>query len=182
MKRLKELKQTEISKKLMQEFNIKNSHAVPVIEKITINVGIGKYKENHEFIQKIAQDIFLISGQKPQVCKSKKAISGFKLRQGEIVGLSTTLRGKKMYEFLEKVLNIVLPRVKDFRGLSTKSFDSTGNYTFAIKENIVFPEISYENIENIYGMQICVTIKNSDDKKQSERLLELLGFPFKKDK
>lgn len=178
MKRLQELYKTEIVSKLKNELKYSNIFEVPKITKVSINIGVGKYKENPEKLNKIANDLYLITGQKPHACKSRKAISGFKLRAGEIVGLHVTLRGKKMYEFLEKLLQVALPRVRDFRGLPAKSFDQSSNYSMGIKEHVVFPEITYDKMEDIYGMQISVSIlaKTQDDAKA---LLKELGFPIK---
>lgn len=180
MKRCIELYKKEIIPQMKKDFGFQNIYEVPKIEKISLNCGLGKFKDNHETITKIAKEIYLISGQKPRICKSKKAISGFKLRQGEIIGLNLTLRGPKMYQFLDKLLNVVIPRIKDFRGLSTKAFDQNGNYTFAIHENIAFPEINYEKIEDIYGLQFTV-VMNTKNKKEALTLLKNIGFPFKKE-
>lgn len=178
MKTLKQYYNEDIKKDLMKELKIKNIHQVPEIKKITINVGIGKLKEKTGMTNIIANDLYLITGQKPIIKKSKKAISGFKLRIGDLVGLCINLRGKKMYEFLEKLLKVALPRVRDFRGLSKNSFDKNYNYTLGIKENIIFPEINYEKMENIYGMQITFNIK-AKNKEESLTLMKKLGFPIK---
>lgn len=178
MKRLKEYYNQQIVSELMKELNLENRFQVPKINKISINVGIGKIKEKPGMTNLIANDLYLITGQKPVLKKSNKAISGFKLRIGDIVGLSVTLRGKKMYEFLEKLLKVSIPRIRDFRGFSQKSFDKNFNYTIGIKENIIFPEINYEKIEDIYGLQITFNIK-SNSQKESLLLIQKLGFPIK---
>lgn len=178
MKRLKEKYNSEIIKSMRKEFNFSNNFEVPKITKVSINVGIRKDKLSKELLNKIANDLFKITGQKPHICKAKRSISGFKLIKGDINGLHITLRGNKMYQFLEKFLNVSLPRVRDFRGLSTDCFDKNMNYTAGIKENIIFPEISYDKIENIYGMQItfCTNAKN---KREAISLFKHLGFPLK---
>ena len=178
MKTLKQTYNEEVVKSLITEFKYKNRYEVPKITKASINIGLGKAKEKPELINKAANDLYLITGQKARICKAKKAISGFKLRQGDIIGLNITIRGNRMYEFLQKLLNIALPRVRDFRGLSQGSFDKNNNYTMGIKEHIIFPEISYEKIEDIYGMQITVNI-DAKTQKEAESLLKHLGFPFK---
>jgi large subunit ribosomal protein L5 len=178
MKRINQIYNQEIVPKMKQEFNYSNVLEVPKIKKISINVGIGKDKNNQAKIKKVANDLYKITGQKPRICKSKKAISGFKLVKGDIIGLSVTLRKKQMYEFLEKLLNVTLPRVRDFRGLDESSFDSNHNYTFGIKEHIIFPEISYDKIEEIYGMQISIAT-NAKSKKEAISLFKYLNFPLK---
>ena len=179
MKRLQQLYNEEITKKMREEFKYSNIFETPKLIKISINVGLGRAKENPSIINKVANDLFLIAGQKPRICRSKKAISGFKLRQGDVIGLSLTLRRKKMYEFLEKLLKIGLPRVRDFRGVSLESFDAQNNYCLAIKEHIIFPEITYERIEDIYGLQATFHIK-AKTKNEAISLLKHFGFPFKK--
>jgi len=179
MKRLKEQVQSELNKKILNELKYKNIFQIPKLEKISINIGIGKYKDDMPRITRIANDLYKITGQKPKLCKSKKAISGFKLREGDIIGLNLNLRGKRMYEFLEKLLYITIPRVRDFRGLKTTSIDQNNNLTIGIRENIIFPEIAYERIEDIYGLQITfvTTAKNN---KEALILFKTLGFPFAK--
>lgn len=179
MKRLKELYTTEIAPKIAKEFKLSNINMVPKIQKISVNIGVGRSKEHPEILTKVANDLYRITGQMPRITKSKKAISGFKLRTGDIVGINMTLRGNTMYDFLEKLLNVGLPRVRDFRGLSMESFDKNFNYTYAIKEHIIFPEITYERIEDIYGFQVSFHIK-SNKKEEAIALLKELGFPFKK--
>jgi large subunit ribosomal protein L5 len=179
MKRLYDYYREDIVKRMTEEFKYSNVHQVPKLIKISVNIGLGIAKENPAILKRAANDIYLITGQKPRICKAKKAISGFKLRQGDVVGLSLTLRSRKMYEFLEKLLNVGLPRVRDFRGVPVKSFDAQNNYCLAIKENIIFPEVTYERIEDIYGMQITFHIK-AKTKNEAMSLLTNLGFPFRK--
>ncbi len=178
MKRLKEKYNTEIIKTMQKEFKHSNCFEVPKITKISINVGIAKDKFSNELLNRVANDLYKITGQKPKICRAKKSISGFKLTQGDVNGLNITLRGKRMYEFLEKFLNVSLPRVRDFRGLSKKCFDKNFNYTTGIKENIIFPEISYDKIENIYGMQITFCT-NAKELNETISLFRHLGFPLK---
>lgn len=180
MSRLKELYKKQAVTNLQKNLNIKNILAVPKIENVIVNIGIGKLiKENPKLLDSLKKDIAEICGQAPVEKKAKKSISGFKVRQGEIVGLMTTLRGQRMYEFIDKLVNIVLPRIRDFRGLDPKSFDKKGNYNLGIREHIVFPEIKQEKVEKNYGLEISVatTAKN---KEEGQALLIELGFPFKK--
>lgn len=179
MKKLPELYKTEIVKNMKKKFNFSNELEVPKIIKISINVGLGKNKDNPKLLNIVMNDLYLITGQKPVKTYAKKAISGFKIKEGDIVGVKVTLRKKKMYDFLEKIIRIVLPRTRDFRGISSKSIDKQGNYTLAIKEHIVFAEIEYDRVEIIYGLQISITF-NNNNKNENQELLKLLGFPFKK--
>lgn len=155
-----------------------NILAVPSIEKITVNIGLGQIRDNKEQVEVMRTDLALITGQKPSARKSRKAIAGFKLRQGEVIGYSVTLRGERMYSFLTKLVNIVIPRIRDFRGLSVEKFDGKGNYSFGIKEHTIFPEIEAEKVKNLYGLSITITTsaKNNED---GEKLLRALGLPFK---
>lgn len=174
MLNIKEL-QSELSKKL----EIKNLHALPVVEKVVINVGTGKYEIEPKLQEEAIKTLTIISGQKPVVTHAKKAIAGFKIRENDSIGVKVTLRGKRMYAFLERLANLVLPRLRDFKGVSEKSFDKEGNYTMPIKEQIVFPEIPYNEIQKVHGMQITIKISNSD-KKKSKILIETIGMPFTK--
>lgn len=166
-----------ITPELQKELKIKNIWAVPRITKIKINVGIGKITGNSKDFSYVTDSITAISGQKPVVSKAKVAISNFKLKQGQPVGVSVTLRGKRMYDFLSKLVNVVFPRVRDFRGISPKSFDGQGNYTVAIKENTVFPEITPDDLNKIHSLEITIvtTAKNNE---HSYKLLKAIGFPF----
>jgi len=160
---------------------VKNSHAVPMLKKVIIGVGAGEAKENPKIIDMIAKDLMIITGQKPVVTTAKKAISGFKIRQGEKIGLKTTLRGKKMYDFLERLVRISLPRIRDFRGLKTKGFDKNGNYNLGIKEHIVFPEIKFDKVQKNFGLQVTI-VSSAKNANEGYELLSRLGFPFEKEK
>ena len=176
---IKTLYNTEITKKMSEKFGYKNTLAVPKVNKVVINVGLGESKENPKFTEIATKEIIVITGQKPALTKAKKAISGFKIRQGDKVGLKVTLRGRRMYDFLERLVRISLPRIRDFRGLKIAGFDSNGNYNIGIKEHIVFPEIQYDKVEKIFGLQVTIntTAKNNDEARE---LLTLIGFPFEK--
>lgn len=171
----------EILPKVKEDLKLKNDMAVPRITKIMVNCGIGSYTKAHgKDYSAVTDNIAAITGQKPVVTKAKKAISNFKLREGEPVGLIVTLRGKRMYDFLNKLINIVFPRVRDFRGLSAKGFDGKGNYSIGFKEHIVFPEISPDDVIRIHGLQVNIvtTAKNDDE---GYALLKEFGFPFRKE-
>lgn len=182
MSHLKQNYQEKIVPVLQQELKIGNRLAVPRVQKVTVNVGIGKIaKTNSKLTEEIVANLAAITGQKPAVRRARQAISGFKVRAGEEVGLMVTLRGEKMYDFLAKLANIALPRLRDFRGLDPKSFDPNGNLTLGIKEQIIFPEIMHEKAEQLHGLEVSI-ITNSGSAKKSQKLLEELGFPFKKEK
>lgn len=172
--------QKKVAPKIMQEFGIANSMATPKIEKIVVNMGIGEIKENKEEQEKAAVELGNIVGQKPALRRAKKSIAGFNTREGQPVGLAATLRGKRMYAFLDKLLNVVLPRLRDFRGVKRTSFDQRGNYTLGITEHTVFPEIDLGKITRVRGLEITIVI-NTKDPKISEKLLEELGMPFVKE-
>lgn len=178
---LKEKFVTEIAPELKKKLNVKNINAVPKLSKIVINVGIGKLMAGGKDYSDVEKNITLIAGQKPVVAKARKAISNFKLKQGMPVGVHVTLRGGKMYDFVSKFVNIVLPRTRDFRGISPKSFDGQGNYSYAIKEHTVFPEINPDDIIKHHGLQLTfvTTAKTNDD---AYLLLKALGFPFQEKK
>lgn len=164
---------------LKKEFGYTNPMQVPRIEKVILNVGLGEAVSNAKLIEVVCNEIGAITGQKPVVTKARKSIASFKLRQGMPIGVTVTLRRDRMYEFLDRLMNIALPRVRDFRGVSSKAFDGKGNYTLGIKEHIIFPEIAIDKIEKVYGMNICVvTSARTDDEARS--LLKYLGMPFKK--
>lgn len=178
MSRLADLYKNEIRGKLLKELGLKNIMQVPKLEKIVINMGLGEATANIKMIDKGVEEISLISGQKPVVTKAKKAISNFKLRKGLPIGVMVTLRRDKMYEFLERFLTVTLPRVRDFKGIPSKAFDGKGNYTIGIKEQLIFPEIDYDKVEKVKGMNITfVTTANND--KEARALLAALGFPFR---
>lgn len=177
--RLKEKYTTEVVPSLMEKFQYKNVMQVPKLEKIVLNMGLGEARENPKIMESAVEEMGIISGQKPVITKAKKSVANFKLREEMPVGVKVTLRGKKMYEFFDKLMNISLPRVRDFRGISATSFDGRGNYAMGIKEQLIFPEIDYDKIDSIKGMDIIVvTTANTDE--ESKEFLSLMGMPFKK--
>ena len=177
MARLKETYKKEIVAKLMETYNYKSVMQVPALEKIVINIGVGDATSNSKLLEDAVRDLTTISGQKPVITKAKKSIASFKLREGQAIGCKVTLRGDRMYEFLDKLVTISLPRVRDFRGVSKSAFDGHGNYTLGIKEQLIFPEIDYDKISKIRGMDIViVTTARTDEEAYS--LLEELGMPF----
>lgn len=178
MANLKKKYQENIIPKLMQEFKFKNVNQVPRLTKVCINVGIGRVKEDKKFTNTVLEDIAKITGQKPVITQAKKAIAGFKVRQGMNVGVAVTLRGKKMYDFIERLINIDLPRIRDFKGLNPKSFDGRGNFGLGITEHIIFPEIKYENVEKIYSLEVNIA-SSAKNNKEAIALFRELGFPFK---
>lgn len=177
--RLFEMYKQEIIPLLMKQFNYKNVMQVPKLHKITLNMGVGKAAQDPKLLEDSVKDLELIAGQKPAIRKAKKAISNFKLRQGMAIGCMVTLRGARMYEFLDRLINIALPRVRDFRGVSDKSFDGRGNYTLGVKEHIIFPEINVDKVNRIYGMDITIVTTAKTDAEAYE-LLKAFGFPFRK--
>ncbi len=179
MTRLYDRYQNEVVPALKKEFGYKNPMEVPHLEKVILNVGLGEAVSNSKLIEVVANEIGAITGQKAVVTKAKKSIASFKLRQGMPIGVMVTLRRDRMYEFLDRLMNVALPRVRDFRGVSPKAFDGKGNYALGIKEHIIFPEISIDKIEKIYGLNICVvTSAKTDD--EARALLAKLGMPFRK--
>ena len=179
MNNLQKKYQKEIIPALAKELEIKNILVVPRVLKVVINLGIKEAIHDEGFLTKMQGRLSLISGQKPKLCKAKKSISTFKLAMGDTIGLMVTLRGKRMYDFLEKLFTIVLPRVRDFRGVLNKGFDKRGNYTLGITEQIVFPEVEFDRSEKTKGLEITFVTNARNDQK-SKRLLELLGMPFEK--
>ena len=179
--RLKDQYDKVIVDKLKKKFSIKNKLMIPKVSKIILNMGLGADGADKKKIQLCVDDMSLISGQKPIVTKFKKSISNFKTRKGTSAGVKVTIRRKKMYEFLDRLVNIALPRIKDFQGLSIKSFDQFGNYSFGIKEHIIFPEVNFDKVDKIRGMDITIVI-NGNDNKTKIALLEELNFPFIKKK
>lgn len=176
---LREYYENEIVDTMMKKFSYKNKMEVPKIEKIVINMGLGEAKENAKAIESAAGDLAIIAGQKPIITKAKKSIAAFKLRAGMPIGCKVTLRGEKMYSFANRLINLALPRVRDFRGVSANSFDGRGNYTLGVKEQLMFPEIRYDKIDKIRGMDIVfVTTAKTDE--EARELLRLFGMPFKK--
>jgi len=178
MSNFKEKYNKEIIKSLMDEYHYNTVMQVPKIEKIVINMGVGDGAHDSKFMDAAVKDLTLIAGQKPVVTKARKSIAGFHLREGQSIGAKVTLRGENMYAFLEKLIKVALPRVRDFRGVSPKSFDGKGNYTLGIKEQLIFPEIEYDDVLKIRGMDIViVTTANTDDEARS--LLKAFGMPFR---
>jgi len=179
LSRLIETYNNEIVEAMMKKFNYTNVMQVPKIEKIVINMGVGEAKENQKAMDSAVNDLTIISGQKPLVTKAKKSIAAFKLREGMNIGTKVTLRGKRMFEFLDRLVNLSLPRVRDFRGVNPNSFDGRGNYAMGIKEQLIFPEIEYDKVDKIRGMDIIVvTTANTDE--EARELLTQFGMPFKK--
>ncbi len=175
--RLKSKYIEEIIPAMMTEFSFENKLRVPRVSKVVVNVGLGEALVSSNVVQTVARDLQLITGQKPIERKAKKSIANFKLREGQVIGLSVTLRSNNMWFFLDKLFNVSLPRVRDFRGVSSKSFDGNGNYSLGLQEQVIFPEIDYNEIDKLRGMQInIVTTSNSDE--ETKKLLELLGMPF----
>lgn len=182
MPRLKDKYTDEIKPQLKDEFGFKNDLAVPKLEKVVLNVGIGDAKDNRDILEKTVENLTALAGQKPLVTRAKKSISNFKLAKGQAVGVRVTLRQNRMYEFLDKLFGIVLPKVRDFRGVPTDSFDSRGNFTLGLREQAIFPEVSFQGgaiSGRIRGLEISI-ITTAHDKERGKRLLELLGMPFKK--
>ncbi len=178
MNRLKEKYKKEITEQLKKEFGFKNDFQVPKIKKVILNSGTGRVAKDTALVDAIEKDITAIAGQKAVKAKAKKSIAAFKLREGMDVGVRVTLRGEKMYDFIDRLVSVSLPRTRDFRGLELKNIDENGNLTIGIREQIVFPEINQENARGIFGLQITV-VTSSKDKKQAEKLFRLLGFPLK---
>ena len=179
MNRLREFYNAEVVPAMMNKKKKKNVLAVPKLEKIVINMGVGEAKENSKILDGAVKDLTIISGQKPIVTKAKKSVAAFKLRAGMPIGCKVTLRGDRMYEFADRLINISLPRVRDFRGVKANSFDGRGNYTMGIKEQLIFPEIEYDKVDKVRGMDIVfVTTSNTDE--EAKELLRLFGMPFAK--
>ena len=177
MARLKEQYKNEIAPALNKKFGYKSTMQIPKLDKIIINVGAGEAKENEKIIDSIMSDLAQITGQKPIPCRAKKSVANFKLRQGQVIGVKVTLRGDRMYEFVDRLFNVALPRVRDFRGINGNSFDGRGNYAFGIKEQMIFPEIDFDKIDAVRGMDICfVTTAKTDE--EAKELLKALGAPF----
>jgi len=175
--RLKDKYQKEVRKRIQEEFGIKNVMAVPKIEKIVLNMGIGEAIQNAKVLDNAAEELAQIAGQKPVITKAKKSIATFKLRAGQSIGTMVTLRGEKMYEFLDRLINIALPRVRDFRGVPTRSFDGRGNYTIGVRDHFIFPEIDVAKVDKSKGMNITIVTSAKNDE-QARFLLKELGMPF----
>ncbi|MFD2369444.1 50S ribosomal protein L5 [Brevibacillus sp. GCM10020057] len=177
--RLKEKYTNEIVPSLMSKFNYTSIMQVPKVEKIIINMGVGEAVANAKTLDSAVEDLQLIAGQKPVVTRAKKSIAGFKLREGMPIGAKVTLRGERMYHFLDKLMNVSLPRVRDFRGVSSKAFDGRGNYTLGLKEQLIFPEIEYDKIDKVRGMDIVIVTSAKTDE-EARQLLTEMGMPFRK--
>ncbi len=179
MARLKDLYNNEIVAAMTKKFGYKNVMEVPKIEKIVINMGVGEAKDNAKLLESAVKDLEVISGQKPVITKAKKSIANFKVREGMSIGCKVTLRGSKMYEFADRLINLALPRVRDFRGVNPNAFDGRGNYALGIKEQLIFPEIDFDKVDKVRGMDIIfVTTAKTDE--EARELLTLFGMPFRK--
>ena len=177
--RLLEVYRKEIVPVMKKEFHFENDLAVPRMEKIVINMGVKEGMADIKLLEHVAHELSQITGQKPVITRAKKSISAFKLREGSAIGVKVTLRRSRMYEFMERLFNVAMPRIRDFRGFGSNSFDSSGNYSFGIQEQFIFPEVEYDKMRKIQGMDITF-VMTSTKKEQSKRLMELLGFPFRK--
>ena len=179
MARLKDTYVNEVAPALMKKFGYKSVMQIPKIDKVVVNVACGEARDNAKILDAIVSDIRQITGQQPVLCKAKKSVANFKLREGMTIGAKVTLRGDKMYEFIDRFFNLALPRVRDFRGINPNAFDGRGNYSVGIKEQLIFPEIDYDKIDKVRGMDICfVTTANTDE--EARELLTLMGAPFEK--
>ena len=177
MARLKDYYKNDVAPALMKKFSYKSVMQIPKLDKIVINVGCGEARDNAKVIDAIVGDLAAITGQRPVVCKAKKSVANFKLREGMNIGAKVSLRGERMYEFLDRLFNVALPRVRDFRGINPNSFDGRGNYNMGLKEQLIFPEIDYDKIDKVRGMDICfVTTAKNDE--EARELLSLMGAPF----
>ena len=178
MARLREKYKNEIAPALAKEFEIKNPMAIPKIEKVVVNMGLGEASANAKILDVAAEELKAVSGQKPVITKAKKSIAAFKLRQGMAIGTMVTLRGERMYEFLDRLISVALPRVRDFRGISGKAFDGRGNYTLGIREQLIFPEIDFNKVDKLRGMNISIVTTARNDE-QARALLKAMGMPFR---
>lgn len=178
MARMRDFYKEHVVKHLQEKFNYKNPMQVPKIQKITLNMGVGEAAKDKKILEHAVSNMTQISGQKPLITKSRKSIAGFKIRDGWPIGCKVTLRGERMYEFLDRLVNIAIPRIRDFRGLSNKSFDRRGNYSMGVKEQIIFPEIEYDKVDAIRGLDICITTSATSDDECRE-LLMAFNFPIK---
>ncbi|MGI8544161.1 MAG: 50S ribosomal protein L5 [Aridibacter sp.] len=178
MARLKEKYRNDIAPAIAKEFEIANKMAIPKVEKIVINMGVGEAISNSKILDTVVDELTVITGQKPVITKAKKSIAAFKLREGMNIGSMVTLRGDRMYEFLDRLISVALPRVRDFRGISPKSFDGRGNYTLGIKEQLIFPEIDFNKVDNTRGMNISI-VTTAENDEQGRSLLKAMGMPFR---
>lgn len=179
MSRLKETYKNEIVDSMMKKFGYKNAMQVPKVEKVVINMGVGEAKENAKLLEAAVKDLEIIAGQKPVVTKAKNSVANFKLREGMAIGCKVTLRGEKMYEFLDRLINLALPRVRDFRGVNPNAFDGRGNYALGVKEQLIFPEIEYDKIDKVRGMDVIIVTTAKTDEEARE-LLTCFNMPFQK--
>lgn len=177
--RLREYYKSEVAPALQKKFGYKSVMQIPKLDKIIINVGCGEAKDNSKVVSAIMNDLSIITGQKPVECKAKKSVANFKIREGMTIGVKVTLRGERMYEFLDRFFNLALPRVRDFRGINPNSFDGRGNYSMGVKEQLIFPEIEYDKIDAVRGMDICF-VTTADTDEEARELLSLMGAPFEK--
>jgi large subunit ribosomal protein L5 len=164
--------------RLTERFGFENPHQVPGLVKITVNVGMGEGSKNQKLLDSVVSELATITGQKPVITRARKSIAGFSLREGMPVGASVTLRGNRMYEFLDRLVSVAMPRIRDFRGVPTKSFDGRGNFTLGVKEQLIFPEIEYDDVEQVHGMDITI-VTSTDKDDEAQELLRLMGFPFR---
>ena len=179
MARMKDFYRSDVAPALMERFGYKSPMQIPKLEKIVVNVGCGEAKDNTKIVDAIVKDIETITGQHPTICRAKKSVANFKLREGVPIGVKVTLRGDRMYEFLDRLFNVALPRVRDFRGINPNAFDGRGNYNMGLKEQLIFPEIEFDKIDKVRGMDICfVTTATTDE--EGRELLRLMGAPFAK--
>ena len=179
MSQLQTYYEEQVVPKLKEKFSFVNPHQIPKIEKVVLNMGLGEAIQNIKILDSAVEELTNIAGQKPIITRAKKSIAAFKLREGMPIGCMVTLRRERMFDFLNKLINVALPRVRDFRGISPKSFDGAGNYAFGIKEHIIFPEIDYDKIDKIKGLNICIVTSAKNDE-EGRSLLELMGMPFRK--
>lgn len=177
--RLKEKYKKEILPELKKQFNLKNDMEAPKVEKVVLNVGFGRHTKEKAYISNVVDSLTRMAGQKPVLTKARKSIASFKVREGMTIGASVILRGDRMYDFLDKLVNATFPRVRDFRGLDDKSIDRNGNYTIGIKEHLAFPEIKADEVENVFGLEVCIATK-AKNREEGLALFKLMGFPFKK--
>lgn len=180
MSNLKDMYYQNIRPALLQEMGIKNLLAVPKLEKIVVSMGVGEAKDNSGVLEKVVINLSALAGQKPVITKAKKSVAAFKLTQGQPIGVMVTIRGNRMYEFLEKLIGVVLPKVRDFRGVPAESFDNKGNFSLGLRELSIFPEVDYKNVDKMRGLGISI-VTNAKNKDEGRRLLELLGMPFRKE-
>ena len=178
--RLKERYKAEIAPEMMKQFSYGNVMQVPRVQKVTVNIGLGDARDNARAVESATSEVATITGQKPVVTKAKKAIANFKIRENMAIGVAVTLRGDRMYEFLDRLLNAALPRIRDFHGVPTKAFDGRGNFSLGVREQLIFPEIEYDKVDKIRGMQINIVTSAKTDE-EGQRLLELMGMPFSKE-